>query len=99
MAGVPTGDGLPALLLGIAALVISAIVPIVVALVNRGGKAKPVELDPTIVVPRLEWDRMRTITEDLDDELARKDHEIRELHREISTWTGRAYSAGWREHE
>ena len=51
------------LLLAVLALVVPATVSIVVALIGRGGKSKPVELDTGLLMPRAEYDRLQGVCE------------------------------------
>lgn len=97
MSSTPTGSGLTALLFGIAALVVSAVVPLAVAFIGRGAKSKSVALDPAVAIPRIEYDHLAETVADQDDDLHAKDRELRHLREELSLWMGRAYRAGWKD--
>lgn len=85
-----------ALLLAVTGLLATVVVPIVLALINRGGKAQPVVADQSLFVPRAEYDRLLGVTEDQDDELHAAASESARLRAEVDLWRDRAYEAGWR---
>lgn len=72
--------------------------PIVVALINRGGKAQApsytlAELPPDVVVPRTEYDRLTDTVADMDDRL-RDAHQREEvLQRDRDAFYARAIRA------
>lgn len=91
----PAIDSTIALIVALSGLLATVLVPIVLALINRGGKAQPVALDPTVVIPRAEYDRLVDRLADVDDELHRSHREAESARARADLWQERAVIAGW----